>query len=192
VNKDYAAFAHDLTIMEEMAANMALYLDSDVVDWTIPQANMPRLTIGGYLMRQQRLLAFQDILSAKDQVRLVEAISQFNADLKERVVRFEVRAHQELHMRIAEWIGFLRDLKRYSAVEVNYYARIVDTRVVMKELLDKLQTPPYKLDEGVLDEVLTIDRLLMSRFTKGGFVWDPMWEAAYPRSEYWWLYGTPD
>jgi len=175
-----------------MAANMALYLDSDVVDWTIPQANMPRLTIGGYLMRQQRLLAFQDILSAKDQVRLVEAISQFNADLKERVVRFEVRAHQELHMRIAEWIGFLRDLKRYSAVEVNYYARIVDTRVVMKELLDKLQTPPYKLDEGVLDEVLTIDRLLMSRFTKGGFVWDPMWEAAYPRSEYWWLYGTPD
>ena len=192
MNKDYAAFAHDLTIMEEMAANMALYLDSDVVDWTIPQANMPRLTIGGYLMRQQRLLAFQDILSAKDQVRLVEAISQFNADLKERVVRFEVRAHQELHMRIAEWIGFLRDLKRYSAVEVNYYARIVDTRVVMKELLDKLQTPPYKLDEGVLDEVLTIDRLLMSRFTKGGFVWDPMWEAAYPRSEYWWLYGTPD
>jgi hypothetical protein len=192
VNKDYAAFAHDLTIMEEMAANMALYLDSNVVDWTIPQANMPRLTIGGYLMRQQRLLAFQDILSAEDQVRLIEAISQFNADLKERVVRFEVRAHQELHMRIAEWIGVLRDLKRYSAVEVNYYAGIVDTRVVMKELLDKLQTPPYKLDEGVLDEVLTIDRMLKNRFTEGEFVWDPMWEAAYPRSEYWWLYGTPD
>jgi hypothetical protein len=192
VNKDYAAFAHDLMIMEEMVASMALYLDSDVVDWTIPHANMPRLTIGGYLMRQQRLLALKDTLSADDQVRLDEAISQFSADLRERIVRFEIRAHQELHMRIAEWIGVLRDLKRHTSTEVNYYAGIVDTRVIIKEILEKLQTAPYKLDEGVLDEVQTIDRLLKSRFTKGEFVWAPIWKAAYPPSKYWWLYGYPD
>jgi hypothetical protein len=192
VNKEYAALAHDLMIMEEMASNMTAYLDSDVVDWTLLQANMPRLTIGGYLMRQQRLVVLKDKLTSEDQVRLNEAISQFSSGLKERIVRFEVRAHQELHMRIAEWIGVLRDLNRYAAVEVNYYSGIVDTRIVIKEILDKLQTSPYRLDEGVLDEVLTIDRLLKSRFIEGKFIWAPIWKAAYPPSEYWWLYGHPD
>jgi hypothetical protein len=192
VDKDYAALAHDLMIMEAMVDDMAAYLDSDVVDWTILHANMPRLTIGGYLMRQRRLLVLKDQLSEEDQERLDGAISQFDAGLQERVVRFERRAQQELHMRIAEWIGILRDLHRHSATEVNHYAGIVDTRVVMKELLDKLQTPPYRLDDGILKEVLTIDRLLKSRFSEGEFVWESIWEAAYPRSEYWWLYGVPD
>ena len=192
MNKESAMLVHDLTIMEEMATNMAAYLDSDVIDWTIPLANMPRLTIGGYLMRKRRLSALRENLSIEDQARLDEAIEQFNDTLDERVVRFEKRAHQELHMRIAEWIGILRDLKRRAAAEVNYYAGIVDTRIVIKELLDQLQTPPYKLEEGVHEEVTTIDRLMKRRFTSSDFVWDHIWEAAYPQNEYWWLYGRPE
>lgn len=192
MNKENAALAHDLMIMEEMASSMAAYLDSDIVDWTIPHANMPRLTIGGYLMRQQRLSALKEKLSGEEQAQLDAAIKQFNGALNERVVRFEKRAHQELHMRIAEWIGILRDLNRRAAAEFNYYAGIVDTRIVMKELLDTLQTHPYKLGEGVLEEVQTIDRLLKSRFIAGEFVWDPIWETAYPRRDYWWLYGRPE
>lgn len=192
MNKEIAVLAHDLMIMEEMATNMAAYLDSDVIDWTIPRANMPRLTIGGYLMRQRRLSALRENLSVEDQARLDEAIKQFNDALEERVVRFEKRAHQELHMRIAEWIGILRDLKRRAAAEENYYAGIVDTRIVIKELLDKLQTPPYKVKEGIQEELVTIDILLKNRFSEGDYVWDPIWEATYPRDEYWWLYGRPE
>lgn len=192
MNKDNAALTHDLMIMEEMAANMAAYLDSDVVDWTIPRANMPRLTIGGYLMRQKRLSTLKQNLSSEDQARMEAAVAQFNRALEERVVRFEKRAHQELHIRITEWIGILRDLNRRAAAEANYYAGIVDTRIVIQELLDKLLTPPYELQVDVRDEVKTIDRLLKNRFSDGEFVWDPVWEAAYPPAEYWWLYGRPD
>lgn len=192
MNKEIAVLAHDLMIMEEMAANMAAYLDSDAIDWTIPRANMPRLTIGGYLMRQRRLSALREKFSVEDQARLDKAIEQFNDALEERVVRFEKRAHQELHMRIAEWIGILRDLKRRAAAEENYYAGIVDTRIVIKELLDKLQTPPYELKEGIQEELMTIDRLLKNRFSEDDYVWDPIWEATYPRDDYWWLYGRPE
>ena len=70
MNKNDAILAHDLMIMEEMAANMAAYLDSDIVDWTIPRANMPRLTIGGYLMRQRRLSIMKERLDEEDRERL--------------------------------------------------------------------------------------------------------------------------
>ena len=95
-------------------------------------------------------------------------------------------------MRIAEWIGILRDLKRRAAAEENYYAGIVDTRNVIKELLDKLQTPPYQLKEGIQEELMTIDRLLKHRFSEGEYVWDPIWAVTYPPDEYWWLYGRPE
>ena len=191
MNKDNAVLAHDLMIMEEMAANMADYLDSDVVEWTIPRTNMPRLTIGGYLMRQQRLEALRDRLPADNQARLDAAMFQFNDALKERVVRFETRAHQELHTRIAEWISILPDLNRRAKTEANYYAGVVDTRIVIKELLDRLQSPPYALEEGVPDEIEAIDHLLRGRLSEKEFVWDSIWEAAYPRGDYWWLYGYP-
>ena len=191
MNKDNAVLAHDLMILEEMAANMAAYLDSDVVEWTIPRTNMPRLTIGGYLMRQQRLSALREKLPEDDQARLDMAMRQFSDALEERVVRFEMRAHQELHTRIAEWIGILPDLNRRAKTEVNYYTGVVDTRIVIKELLDMLQSPPYELEEGVTDELKVIDRLLKGRLSEHDYIWDPIWETAYPRSDYWWLYGYP-
>lgn len=191
MNKDSAILAHDLMILEEMAAHMAAYLDSDIVDWTLPHANMPRLTIGGYLMRRQRLIALRGKLPEDEQRQLAESIIQVDEALEERVVRFEQRAHQELHMRIAEWIGFLRDLNRRARTEVNYYAGAVDTRIVIKELLDVLQSAPYQLGAGVLDEINVVDRLLENQFAEHSFVWDPIWEPAYPRDEYRWLYGCP-
>jgi hypothetical protein len=191
VNEVNAVLAHDLMILEEMAANMPDYLDSNVTEWIIPRANMPRLTVGGYLMRQHRLTALKERLHGEDQARLEAAIERFNDALAERIVRFETRSHQELHKRIAEWIAVLPDLNHRARTEANYYAGVVDIRVVIKELLESLQTPPYRLEEGVLDEVSAIDTLLKSRLAEQAFVWDPIWEEAYPEDDYWWLYGYP-
>lgn len=191
MNKNDAVLAHDLMIMEEMAANMAAYLNSDIVDWTIPRANMPKLTIGGYLMRARRLSILKDKFDEEDQERLQAAIKQFEQALDEHVVRFETRAHQELHMRIAEWMGFLRDMNRRAKTEVNYYAGVVDTRVVIHELVKKLESSPYELKGGISDEVEAMDRILRMRLLDHPFIWDPVWETVYPRDEFWFLYGCP-
>jgi hypothetical protein len=191
MNRNDAVLAHDLMIMEEMAANMGAYLDSDIVDWTIPRANMPRLTIGGYLMRQRRLSLLKERLDDEDRDRLRLAIALFEQTLDERVVRFEKRSHQELHMRIAEWMGFLRDMNRRAKTEVNYYAGVVDTRIVMHELIGIMETFPYELKEGIMQEVDAMDRILRIRLLDHPFIWDPVWEEAYPRDEFWWLYGCP-
>ncbi len=191
MNKDYIVLLHDLLILEEMAANMDAYLVSDARQWIIPRSNMPKLTIGGYLMRQQRLLAVEDSLRVEDPDRLRAAIKLFDDALVEKVVRFETRAHQELHSRIGEWVGHMRDLGRRTSTEVNYYAGIVDTRVVITSLIDQLQKQPYVLESGVLEEIHHLDKNLRVRLAEHEFIWDVVWQPAYPQEKYWWLYGCP-
>ncbi len=191
MNSEYTVLLHDLLILEEMAANMAAYLVSDARDWRIPRSNMPKLTIGGYLMRQHRLGAIQDKLHEEDRKRLLQASKQFDQALVEKVVRFEARAHQELHARIGEWIAYMRDLGRRSSIEVNYYVGIVDTRVVITALIDKLLTQPYRLEPGVQEEIHDLDQNLRRRLAKHPFIWDEVWKPAYSKEKYWWLYGCP-
>ena len=191
MDSEYTVLLHDLSILEEMAANMNAYLVSDVREWTIPRSNMPKLTIGGYLMRQHRLLAVEDKLNVDDLVRLRAAIKVFDDALIEKVVRFETRAHQELHSRISEWVNCLRDLGRRSSTEVNYYAGIVDKRVVITALIEKLQTQPYQLRMGVQEEMHDLDLNLRKRLADHAFIWDTVWRSAYPKEKYWWLYGCP-
>jgi hypothetical protein len=191
MNNDYTVLLHDLLILEEMAANMDAYLVSDAREWTIPRSNMPKLTIGGYLMRQHRLLVLEEKLKFTDPARLKNAIELFDQALVEKVVRFEKRAHQELHSRIGEWVNYLRDLGRRSSTEVNFYAGIVDTRVVITCLIDKLNTKPYELEAGVEKEVDHLDENLRQRLIDHEFIWDKIWQPAYPINTYWWLYGCP-
>mgnify|MGYP001821569737 CR=1 FL=1 len=191
MNKEYTILLYDLLILEEMAANMDAYLVSDAREWTIPRSNMPNLTIGGYLLRQPRLLALEDRLLDEDPERLRAAIKLFDDALIEKIVRFETRAHQELHSRIGEWVSYLRDLGSQTSSEVNYYAGIVDTRVVIASLIDQLQKRPYKLEKGVLAEIRSLDENLRGRLLEHEFIWDMVWKPAYPQEKHWWLYGCP-
>jgi hypothetical protein len=191
MNEEYTVLLHDLLILDEMAVSMAAYLDSDVKIWTIPRVNMPKLTIGGYLMRQHRLLVLQDRLQPGDQARLLASVQKFDEALIERIVRFEFRAHRELHTRIGEWVNYLRDLGGRVASEANYYAGIIDTRVVIAGLIDQLQVRPYQLEQGVLEEVNALDRNLRVRLEDHEFIWDLAWKPAYPQEKFWWLYGCP-
>ena len=142
-------------------------------------------------MRQHRLLAVKENLQDEDAERLEVAIKLFDDALVEKIVRFEYRAHQELHSRIGEWVGYLRDLGSKVSSEVNYYAGIVDVRVVITSLIEQLQKHPYKLADGVQEEVSDLDKNLRGRLIEHEFVWDKVWKPAYPRDKYWWLYGCP-
>lgn len=191
MDKDATVLAHDLAILEEMAARMEDYLLSDTLDWTIPRANMPKLTIGGYLMRQERLLALEDQLTESQRTRLHEAIALFNQALHEKVVRYETRAHQELHARISEWMSYVRDMRNRITSEMFYYVGVVDTRVVIEALVDSLKKPPYRLDPQIEMELAGVDQKLKSQLRDHDFIWEPLWQKAYPRQKHWWLYGCP-
>jgi hypothetical protein len=188
---EYQILARDVSVLEKMAADMEAYLSSECTHWVLGNGGLPRLTLGGYLMRQHRLLVLCKTLCVEDQRRMSQAVELFNKARTEKVVRFEHRAHQELHARLSEWVGYLRSLKEYKAAHVASYDSVADTRVVIGAIVDKLREPPYQLDPKVLEEVDTLDKNLRNRWQPGDFVWHSVWQPAYPEEQYWWLYGQP-
>ena len=180
----------DVTILAEMASEMADYLRSDVLFWPMMKGGLPKLTLGGYLMRQHRLLALPELLSDEEQVVVDTAVTQFNQALVEKIVRLEQKAHQELEARIRQWGEYLKDFRWERGAAVAGYTSAVETRVMMTALIDKLEMPPYHLDPHVNKQIAVLDNNLRSRWRSGPFLWPEAWQPAYPRTEYWYLYGA--
>lgn len=181
----------DLAILEAMAEDMNDYLISQTLFWPLSDSSMPRLTLGGYLMRQHRLDVLRDWLDPEEQIRLDKAINKYNEALVEKIVRFEKRAHDELHARLRQWSEYLKDVGNESTSAGDYYSSAVDTRLVISHLIEKLEMPPYELDKRVLAELSAYDVALRNYWLSGDFVWYPEWKPAYPKESHWWLYGRP-
>lgn len=182
---------HDLAILTAMADEMADYLRSDVLFWPMSSGGMPKLTLGGYLMRQFRLLALGDTLQPAEQQQLSRAVSTFNQALVERVVRFEQKAHQELEARIRQWGEYLRDLEKDRDMGPAGYGTAVETRAMIAVLVEKLQKRPYQLQPRIMPRIDLLDQNLRHFWEPGPFVWVAAWQPAYPQADFWWLYGQP-
>lgn len=181
----------DVAALSAMADEMAAYLDSDILFWPLSRSGMPSLTLGGYLMREHRLQALRDQLSAGQQAQLDNAVSSYNQTLAERIVRFETKANHELGARLRQWEEYLKDVDRGSADKASNYDTGVETRVMIAALIDRLSMPPYRLEERAVSHLALLDDRLRNRFARGPFVWPEAWEPAYPAAAYWWLYGAP-
>lgn len=181
----------DLEVLEAMAAEMGEYLMSEVLFWPMAKGNLPRLTVGGYLMREHRLQALAHLLNEAEQQRLAAAVEQFDQALAGKLVRFEQRANEELPARLRQWSEYWRDQKEGGANVGSNYSSAVETRAMIEAIANRLQRPPYRLAENMPSQVAMLDQNLRTRWQPGDFVWPEEWQSAYPKSEYWWLYGKP-
>lgn len=178
----------DLAILEAFAQEMDAYLRADVL-FRPMGPSMPQLTLGGYLMRQYRLLHLRAALDAAENQRLDQALTVYQQALVEKIVRFEQHAHRELQARLRQWQEYLRDLQAEPRSAAAYYATGVEPRAMLDALLDPLQLPPYRLDSDVPQRLIPLDRNLRARLVGDEFVWPAEWQAAYPRARFWYLYG---
>lgn len=181
----------DAAVLSAMAEQMPEYLDSDILFWPAPRGGMPALTLGGYLLREHRLLALAGLLTAEQQMEVNEALTRFNQALANRVVRFEKKAHHELEARLRQWEEYLKDMDRGTFDRSSNYATAVETRAIIQALLNRLDMPPYRTEARPEQHLATLDTRLRGRWQPGDFVWPAAWEPAYPREAYWWLYGSP-
>lgn len=181
----------DVDALVAMASHMTEYLNSDILFWSLPRTDMPMLTLGGYLMREHRLLALAGLLSPEQRARVDAAVVQFNQALADRVVRFETKAHNELEARLRQWEESLKDMDRETFDRSSNYSTTVETRAMIQALLDRLSMPPYRAEARPQQHLATLDTRLRNRWQPGEFVWPQEWATAYPPSEYWWLYGLP-
>ena len=181
----------DLSILVAMSFEMETYLDSNVLFWRMSTAGMPALTLGGYLMRQYRLLALRDLLAVEQLHDLEAAVIAYNNALAERIVRFEKKAHRELEARLRQWGEYLKDVDRGVATSKSNYATVVEVRAMISAMKDQMQLAPFSLDQRVPQQIELIDTQLRRYWEPGEFVWPSEWQPAYLQPEYWWLYGKP-
>ncbi len=152
---------------------------------------MPKLTLGGYLLRQHRLNGLKEDLNDAERERLNTAVAQFQQALAEKVVRTEKRAHEELGVRARQWGTYLHDVQRETALAAVNYETAVENRAMAAMLVHFLQQPPYQLDAEAVHNLETLDIGLRKHWQPGDFVWAPVWAPVYPQAEFWWLYGRP-
>lgn len=188
-----ALLRRDLVVLQAFTRRVGDYLMSDATRWDLGMAGMPPLTIGGILMRRRRLAALVGQLHVTERDMLRAANDAFEAMAREHVVRLEGRAQAEVGDRLREWTRYLRDLagSKRLAADLKHYAYKADTRVVILELVEMLGAPPYRLPAHIPDDLVAVDHRLRARWEPGAFIWDPVWQAAYPPDVYWWLYGRP-
>lgn len=105
-------------------------------------------------------------------------------------MRFETKAHKELEARLRQLDEYLRDLQNKKGGGIRYETA-VEPRLMISVLIDKLQMPPYHLDERIVQRTDLFDRNLRRRWAPGEFIWSEEWQPAYPQLLYWWLYGRP-
>ncbi len=181
----------DLNVLEAMAVAMPRYLSSDVLYYPLPQDNFPRLTMGGYLVRAHRLRTLRPKLNQQSQERLFTTQERFQSALSGHTVSVEQKAQEELAGRIQQWRAHIQDLMNAPHNYGDFYAASVDVRAKIQALLNLLANSPYRLPDELREEVAALDAQLRDIWADGDFVWPVGWEEAYPREQYWWLYGRP-
>lgn len=181
----------DLNIISAMSDEMIRYLNSAVLFWPMTQSAYPKLTLGSYMMRLQRLQKLTNLLDEDERFQLSTIVDAFQAITTEQVVQVEQKASQELDARIRQWEQQISDFNLGTDVSRTYYKTDAQIRVMITVLIQLLQTPPYQLNPQVQVKVGKLDGKLQTDWQAGEFVWPGEWRPAYAEKQYWWLYGTP-
>jgi len=180
--------ARDVRALGAMAANLTPYLyEKELYGYL--SGDLPRLTVGGLLMRLYRLERLRDHLSPEQQNMVQDARINFEAEQSEWSVHYEMKLQQELEARLNALQRYLEDCREKRASCAEEYPVQAEKRLIIEHLsreaarLDVL-SPEHQTRLRQLDTQL--HRLL----TDGPFITDPLLQEVYPRDEFWWMYGT--
>lgn len=182
----------DLDILEDMAGQMSGYLRMDTLFGPMGP-NQPKLTLGGFLMREQRLVALKGTLSAAENDRLLRSRQMFENIVMEWVVATENKAGQEIEARLRQWTETIRELREDAPKYWSYYHSAAEARVMIQLLVKMLSSTPFKIDPTLVGRISTLDNAFYAMWYSDSslFIWEESWTAAYPAADFEFLYGKP-
>ncbi len=193
----------DLQILEAMAAQLDPYLIEEELLWPITGSvpgGLPRLTVGGFLLREYRLTGLRAGLDFAAQQRLEAALAQGRAALAAWPIRAGQKLLREAEMRLHLLDQFLRDCQDEASARACYenWRTEAEQRTLLYHVLAALETQPA-VDPAALAairaSVVRIDGGLRGFAQAGGareFLWDSTLARLYPPDEFWWLWTSPD
>ncbi len=171
----------ELTAFRAFVPEFEAYLKAQTLFYNVG-GNLPALSIGSLLHLRRALAARRDELSQAQLEEYDRLESQVSLLLNRWASNVEKKALKEISSRLNVWANALSELG-------DNYASAVHQRVYLALLMPLAARDPEA--DKFRQRLTTLDALLRNKITTGEFVWEPALAEAYPRSEFWYLYGKP-
>jgi hypothetical protein len=185
--------ASDLRALEAMAANLTPYLyEKDL--YGVISNDLPRLTVGGLLMRLHRLESLRDSLEENQRQRLHDARMNFEQLRAEWRSHYEDKIGQELEARLNNYNAFLNDYDESDQRGRSLYPAEATHRTIIERLKREAEVLDFWDELDVEDRLNRLDRRLKQDLDEEHekFLWADELKPVYPKNEYWWLYSMPE
>ncbi len=177
----------DVEVLAAMAANLTPYLYENEIYGAMP-GDLPRLTLGGLLLRLHRLTALETILSPNQQHTVQDARLNFEAEVTKWAVHYEKKLQAELSSRLAALSQFLSECQENRANCVAGYPVQAEKRTMIEHLKAAAQENDVFGDD-LAARLVHVDQQIRRVVESDEFIFsDPRLLPAYPADTFWWLY----
>jgi hypothetical protein len=185
-----ASIEYDLRYLKAALVDLEGYLLSKEIYWPIgirpPQSDppYPRLTLGGILISRQSLKGrSMDADQKKEYGNLTGRIDETRTHWRSA---WGTKAAREYSSRLVQWNNFIDDYRKQPENNTDRYAYEARGRV----MLQLMEPESDEIRPAELEMVRGLDRILQAHLLDGGFVWDTQLSSSFPRSQFWYLYGS--
>jgi hypothetical protein len=176
----------DLRTVEHMSARLTPYVYENELYGSMP-GDLVKLTVGGMLMRVQRLSAVAYLLSPKQRETLTKAQQKLEEVRRQWRVALEGKIQRELQARVKSIDQFIMDCSDNPKNCKENFPSTAEQRVILEALLDEAVQFGI-LTDTMKNGMVVLDNKLHRYVGDGEFMWDKRLEKAYPKDKYWFLY----
>jgi len=176
----------DVRVLAAMASSLTPYLYEDEL-YGYLAGDLPKLTLGGLLLRLHRLTCLEDSLSAEQQTLLHDARINLEAERANWSVHFENKVKRELRARLEALELFVRECDEDAQPCVAYYPAQAEKRTIIHHLAEEASELEI-LEDDLRARIRQVDQKLHALLRKGEFITDEVLKPAYPPDVFWWLY----
>ncbi len=177
----------ELRILEAMVSHLTPYLYEDELFGHI-DSQLPKLTIGGLLMRLHRLEGLD--LPGDQRAQVEEARQHFEATRYEWLTHYKAKLEQEINARINSIRWYLDDCVSEPATCDGGWPNEAEKRTMLAHLQTEADAQKT-LTTTLRSKIADLDARMRRHCRQEEFFWDEALQVAYPREEFWWLYCRP-
>ncbi len=176
----------DVRVLAAMASSLTPYLYEDEL-YGYLAGNLPKLTLGGLLLRLHRLTCLEERLSAEQQTLLHDARINLEAERANWAVHFENKIKRELRARLEALEQFVRECEEDALPCAANYPTQAEKRTIIHHLAEEASELEI-LEDDVRARLRQVDQKLRALLHEGDFITDEALKPAYPPDVFWWLY----
>ena len=166
----------DFSFLLSTADEFGEYITSQVNDWNLHSSRLV-LTPGRVLLALTRLSSVQ-----LTDPRIPNLLESIKAQIDAKSFLWQKKVDQELPRRLRVWENALKEY-REEGLDNSYVAQVVN-----RTIIGLLQKAAYSIPPGFETHLLKLDDELRTIGSPGDFIWDKQLKAAFPDTDYWFLY----